>query len=114
VIEILQRRYQKLERMARAVPWRRTKLSTGVKVANGREPDAGFETSSPQESDVEILSSSIAAATHEAQALFRAVANFWELTQPERDPICFCDASETHRPARRDCDLPGSRRGNLF
>jgi len=41
---ILQRRYQKLERMARAVPWRRTKLSTGVKVANGREPDAGFET----------------------------------------------------------------------
>jgi len=69
VIEILQRRYQDLEHMARAVPWRRTKLSTGMKVQNGREPDAGFETSSPQESDVDFISS-IAAATHEAQALF--------------------------------------------
>jgi diguanylate cyclase (GGDEF)-like protein/putative nucleotidyltransferase with HDIG domain len=69
VIEILQRRYEKLEGMSRAVPWRRTKLSTGVRVQNGREPDAGFETSSPQEKDVDFLSS-IAAATHEAQALF--------------------------------------------
>jgi diguanylate cyclase (GGDEF)-like protein/putative nucleotidyltransferase with HDIG domain len=69
VIEILQRRYQKLERMSRAVPWSRTKLSTGLKVQNGLEPDAGFEKSSPQEKDVDFLSS-IAAATHEAQALF--------------------------------------------
>jgi diguanylate cyclase (GGDEF)-like protein/putative nucleotidyltransferase with HDIG domain len=69
VIEVLQRRYQRLEGMSRAVPWSRTKLSTGVKVENGLEPDAGFETSSPQEKDVDFLSS-IAAATHEAQALF--------------------------------------------
>jgi diguanylate cyclase (GGDEF)-like protein/putative nucleotidyltransferase with HDIG domain len=69
VIEVLQRRYQELEHMARAVPWRRTRLSTGLKVQNGHEPDAGFETPNPQKSDVDFLSS-IAAATHEAQALF--------------------------------------------
>src|SRR5437016_2303965 len=69
VIEVLQRRYRELEGAARKAPWTRTKLSTDVRIENGHEPDAGFETSSPQEDDAGFRTS-IAAATHEAQALF--------------------------------------------
>jgi diguanylate cyclase (GGDEF)-like protein/putative nucleotidyltransferase with HDIG domain len=69
VIEVLQRRYQELENAARKAPWTRTKLSTDLRIRNGHEPDAGIETSSPQQDEAGFRTS-IAAATNEAQALF--------------------------------------------
>src|SRR5258708_3786973 len=69
VIEVLQRRYEELEGAARKAPWTRAKLSTDLRIENGHEPDAGFESSSPQDDDAGFRTL-IAAATHEAQALF--------------------------------------------
>jgi len=69
VVSILQKRYRELEAKAQALPTNRPKLSTEMKIQRGLEPDAGFEASKPQVNEVDFLSS-IAAATHEAQALF--------------------------------------------
>lgn len=69
VIEVLKRRYRDLEAKAQALPTKRAKLSVDMKIERGLEPDAGFEASKPETNEVDFLSS-IAAATHEAQALF--------------------------------------------
>jgi diguanylate cyclase (GGDEF)-like protein/putative nucleotidyltransferase with HDIG domain len=69
VVEVLKRRYQDLEAKAQALPSNRPKLSKDMKIERGLEPDAGFEASKPQVNEVDFLTS-IAAATHEAQALF--------------------------------------------
>lgn len=77
VIEVLQRRYVELERMANATPIQRAKLSTDLKVENGTAPASGFECSQPNagsgKDNVDFLAS-IAAARQEVQMLF-------ELTQ---------------------------------
>jgi diguanylate cyclase (GGDEF)-like protein/putative nucleotidyltransferase with HDIG domain len=74
VVEVLQRRYHQLEKLAQA----RTDngvnlpLSTEIKIARGLAPAAGFENASVQDSpgrDATFLSS-IAAARQEAQSLF--------------------------------------------
>jgi diguanylate cyclase (GGDEF)-like protein/putative nucleotidyltransferase with HDIG domain len=74
VVAVLQLRYQELEAKAQALPAGRPKLSTGVKIKRGHEPAAGFEASKPQVNEVDFLTS-IAAATHEAQALFELSAS---------------------------------------
>jgi diguanylate cyclase (GGDEF)-like protein/putative nucleotidyltransferase with HDIG domain len=74
VVEILQRRYQQLERLALAKSSEdpNAPLSTSIKIERGLEPAAGFESAVAQDyagKETTFLSS-IAAARQEAQALF--------------------------------------------
>jgi diguanylate cyclase (GGDEF)-like protein/putative nucleotidyltransferase with HDIG domain len=75
VVEVLQRRYVELEKLARSQPQKTpAKLSTDVKVERGSAPAAGFAESAPSiaqphEQRGDYLSS-IAAARQEAQMLF--------------------------------------------
>ena len=75
VVEVLKRRYQELEQMAKAQPLGKSRLSRDVKVHRGVAPAAGFETSrlSPASNSSDFLAS-IAAARQEVHLLF-------ELTQ---------------------------------
>jgi diguanylate cyclase (GGDEF)-like protein/putative nucleotidyltransferase with HDIG domain len=68
VVEVLQRRYRELEATSKLVTIRRPRLSKHLRIKEGPRPDAGFETSNSVR-EMDFLSS-IAAATHEAQALF--------------------------------------------
>ncbi|HET9406251.1 MAG TPA: diguanylate cyclase [Candidatus Sulfotelmatobacter sp.] len=74
VVEVLQRRYQHLERLAIAKSAEdvNSPLSTAIKIERGEAPAAGFENAATQDSpgrESNFLSS-IAAARQEAQALF--------------------------------------------
>jgi diguanylate cyclase (GGDEF)-like protein/putative nucleotidyltransferase with HDIG domain len=74
VVDILQKRYQHLERLAVAKSTQddNSPLSTSIKIARGEAPAAGFENATAPDSamrDATFLSS-IAAARQEAQALF--------------------------------------------
>lgn len=71
VVEVLQRRFVELERMAQSQQVDKTKLSTDVKIERGLEPAAGFESSrkSVMEKPIDFLAS-IAAARQEVQNLF--------------------------------------------
>ncbi len=72
VVDVLSRRYRELERAAQLVSLSCPVLSTELKVTRGLEPGAGFETSetsNPNEGAIDFVYT-IAAATHEAQALF--------------------------------------------
>jgi diguanylate cyclase (GGDEF)-like protein/putative nucleotidyltransferase with HDIG domain len=83
VVAVLQRRYRELEAQAQSLPSNKPKLSTDMKIERGHEPAAGFETSKPQVSEGDFLTS-IAAATHEAQALFelsQSLGNSLSLTE---------------------------------
>ncbi len=74
VVDILQKRYQHLERLAisKSVEDPNAPLSTAIKIERGLEPAAGFENALAQDyagRETTFLSS-IAAARQEAQALF--------------------------------------------
>ena len=72
VVEVLQRRYVELEKIAHAqAPPVEKKLSTNIKIERGAAPDAGFEHSTPaaQQGESSFLAS-IAAARQEAQSLY--------------------------------------------
>jgi diguanylate cyclase (GGDEF)-like protein/putative nucleotidyltransferase with HDIG domain len=74
VVEILQRRYEQLERLALAKSSEdpNAPLSTSIKIERGLEPAAGFESAVAQDyagKETTFLSS-IAAARQEAQSLF--------------------------------------------
>src|SRR5271168_3855760 len=74
IVEILQRRYVELERMATKQTAERAKLSVDLKVANGKAPASGLERSIPiprsgNGTSVDFLAS-IAAARQEVQMLF--------------------------------------------
>src|SRR6201997_5000984 len=74
VVEILQKRYQHLERLAisKSAEDPNSPLSTAIKIERGLEPAAGFENAmAPEYAGRETtFLSSIAAARQEAQALF--------------------------------------------
>lgn len=74
VVDVLQKRYQHLERLAvaRTAEGQNTPLSTSIKIERGEAPAAGFENASAQDSPGREGSflSSIAAARQEAQSLF--------------------------------------------
>src|SRR3981081_3813162 len=74
VVDILQKRYQHLEKLAVAKPAeeKNTPLSTSIKIERGEAPAAGFENASAQDSPGREGSflASIAAARQEAQSLF--------------------------------------------
>ncbi len=76
VVFILWQRHVELERMANAQPLNHSKLSTGLRIENGKAPASGFERSEPQGAVADSIDflSSIAAARQEGQMLF-------ELTQ---------------------------------
>ena len=74
IVEILQRRYRELERLATAQTAERAKLSVDLKIASGTAPAVGLERSpavprSGNGTSVDFLSS-IAAARQEVQMLF--------------------------------------------
>src|SRR5207253_8773037 len=74
VVEVLQRRYAELERKATAQASTRARLSTDLKIENGKAPASGFEsgTTSPAPAEgtsIDFLAS-IAAARQEVQMLF--------------------------------------------
>ncbi len=74
VVEVLKRRYADLERMAHAQASTRARLSTDLKIENGKAPASGFEsgTTSPTPAEgtsIDFLAS-IAAARQEVQMLF--------------------------------------------
>jgi diguanylate cyclase (GGDEF)-like protein/putative nucleotidyltransferase with HDIG domain len=74
VVEVLQKRYVQLERIAQAKAAEEANdpLSTAIKIERGLEPAAGFENATVQDSpgrETTFLSS-IAAARQEVQALF--------------------------------------------
>jgi len=75
VVAVLARRYKELEQMAQAQPPPETRLSTNLKISNGREPAAGLEApqANGERREGDFLAS-IAAARQEVQLLF-------ELTQ---------------------------------
>lgn len=70
VVEVLQRRYEELEKAARVLcdSPECKKLSTNVKVTNGKAPAAGFERSKPAARNGDFLAP-IVAARWEAQTL---------------------------------------------
>src|ERR1700733_3457978 len=74
VVDILQKRYQHLERLAiaKSAEDPNALLSTGIKIERGLEPAAGFESALAQDyaGRENTFLSSIAAARQEAQALF--------------------------------------------
>jgi diguanylate cyclase (GGDEF)-like protein/putative nucleotidyltransferase with HDIG domain len=74
IVDILQKRYQHLERLAIAKSAQdpNAPLSTGIKIERGVEPAAGFENAVAQDyaGRENTFLSSIAAARQEAQALF--------------------------------------------
>jgi diguanylate cyclase (GGDEF)-like protein/putative nucleotidyltransferase with HDIG domain len=74
VVDVLQKRYQDLERLAvaKSTEPMNAPLSTAIKIERGNEPAAGFESTLAQDSVGKEGSflSSIAAARQEAQALF--------------------------------------------
>jgi diguanylate cyclase (GGDEF)-like protein/putative nucleotidyltransferase with HDIG domain len=74
VVEILQKRYEQLERTAQAKSAEDPNgpLSTAIKIERGLEPAAGFENAKAQDYDGREATflSSIAAARQEVQALF--------------------------------------------
>ena len=74
IVDILQKRYQHLERLAIAKSAQdpNALLSTGIKIERGVEPAAGFENTVAQDyaGRENTFLSSIAAARQEAQALF--------------------------------------------
>ncbi|HTQ55538.1 MAG TPA: HD domain-containing phosphohydrolase [Bryobacteraceae bacterium] len=75
VVAILTRRYRELERLTEEQPVPGARLSTGLKIVNGREPGAGLETAAGDgASRNNDFLASIAAARQEVQLLF-------ELTQ---------------------------------
>src|SRR5208283_2568759 len=71
VVEILQRSYAELERMAKSGPTSAdaAKLSKEIKVTNGCAPAAGFEKAQKRNSSQGGFLASIVAARYEAQAL---------------------------------------------
>ncbi len=84
VIEILEGRYEELERLAHTLHVDRAKLSTDLKIERGLAPGTGFENCAPGEvplkSKGEVPESapfmaSIAAARQEVQALFELSQN---------------------------------------
>ena len=84
VVEVLERRYQELERMASSVKVEKIKLSTDVKIERGLAPAAGFENCAPGEvplkkpnnnPEAAPFLASIAAARQEVQALFELSQN---------------------------------------
>lgn len=77
VVEVLARRYQDLERMARARASEPLKLSKDLKVSAGEAPAAGFvgDSGSAQVPEGAEFLQKIAAARQEAQALFELVQN---------------------------------------
>ena len=74
VVDILQKRYQHLERLAvaKSVSDPAGPLSTAIKIERGLEPAAGFENATAQDyaGRENTFLSSIAAARQEAQSLF--------------------------------------------
>ena len=74
VVEVLKRRYVELERMATAQSFTRIRLSTELKIENGKAPASGFESGTPSPASAEENSqdfmASIAAARQEVQTLF--------------------------------------------
>ena len=74
VVDVLQRRYQQLERLAVAKSTEdpNAPLSTAIKIERGLEPAAGFENATAQDyaGRENTFLSSIAAARQEAQSLF--------------------------------------------
>ena len=74
VVDVLQKRYQQLERLAVAKSTEdpNAPLSTAIKIERGLEPAAGFENAAAQDyaGRENTFLSSIAAARQEAQALF--------------------------------------------
>ena len=74
VVDVLQKRYQSLERMAvaKSAADGNTPLSTEIKIERGLEPAAGFENAAGQDTGLgeTTFLSSIAAARQEAQSLF--------------------------------------------
>ncbi len=82
VVEILERRYEELERQASSVRVDKVKLSTDVRIERGLAPAAGFETCAPGDSknrnengDTAPFLASIAAARQEVQTLFELSQN---------------------------------------
>jgi len=69
VVEILQRRFVELERMARSAPVEEIKLSTDIKVERGEAPATGFANAEP---GAAAGAGNPAAARNELQALFDA------------------------------------------
>ena len=74
VVAVLSRRYRELEQMARLHRGGDARLSTGVRISNGDQPAAGFESSGDNGHGPDDFLASIAAARQEVQLLF-------ELTQ---------------------------------
>jgi len=76
VVAVLERRYQELEKLAKASPAIRRKLPTDVKVERGLAPAVGFEALhqalAPAKPEVSFLAQ-IAGARQEAQVLFELV-----------------------------------------
>jgi len=71
VVEVLQRRYLELERLAVNSMWSAPSMSIDVKVERGAKPAAGFEISCGSQRDAESdFLSSIASARQEAHTLF--------------------------------------------
>ena len=72
VVDILARRYRELEQRAKGHQVDKAKLSTDLKIENGKAPAAGFESSgsAPEAAAPADFLHSIAAARQEVQALF--------------------------------------------
>jgi len=76
VVDVLQRRYQDLERMANSQPLGKSRLSKHVKIHRGVAPATGFEMSGPpQPPEGSDFLSSIAAARQEVHLLYEITSD---------------------------------------
>ena len=74
VIQVLERRYRELDRMARSMEFEKTRLSTDLPVANSAAPGAGYEPPSQCIADsprADEFLATISAARQEAQVLYQ-------------------------------------------
>ncbi len=89
VVDVLQKRYQHLERLAvaKSADDPGGPLSTAIKIERGLEPAAGFESATVQDyagRETTFLSS-IAAARRESSVLVRTEPGSWRVAQFDRD-----------------------------
>ena len=74
VIEVLERRYKELDRLARSIEFHKTRLSTDLPIANSAAPGAGYEPLSQSIADsprADEFLATISAARQEAQILYQ-------------------------------------------
>lgn len=103
VVQVLERRYQDLDRLARSMNFDKTRLSTDLPVANSAAPGAGYEPLSQTIADsprADEFLATISAAREEAQILYQVAQDLGNSLSLES--TLGAVAERTHKIVRYD------------